>query len=161
MTAEQLDLFELLGDDAPTAESLAGPETPTRITPANALQAMEAFGRWFMGSAYANVSKPWRKAEPSEALGVPFSGYFLLPPHTEEDQRFCKGTLTDETVAEIEAYYVHGLVGRGGHAPEDLEATRERGYPVSGDQTARRLRCEGTSWRGWPTFSDLQEAQRS
>ncbi|MCZ6937126.1 hypothetical protein EJ130_02250 [Micrococcus luteus] len=81
-----------------------------------------------------------RRIDTRDPVHAHWSGYPIAPGSTT-------------TVDELEAYYIRGEKGRGGHAPADVEQSREDGQPISGDESARfRL------WRQsghWPTYQDV------
>lgn len=95
------------------------------------------FGRWFHGLGWAMLSKPGRRLDPMDAHRENFTGY-AIP----------SGSTT--TVAELEAFYLHGKIGRGGAHLTPEELAEQRGYPVSGDWTTRRRLADGAKYGDIP-----------
>lgn len=81
-----------------------------------------------------------KRLDPAATLNPHFSGYPVPPKH-------------GGTVAEAEAYYVHGLPGPTGHPPDDPHLWADLGKPISGDQTARWAHWHRTG--NFPTYAEL------
>ena len=84
----------------------------------------QAFSKEFYGVSYGYVFKVPRLLKGTEPARENFTGYFIPYGSTQ-------------TVAELEAYYVHGKPSHhnAGLSPEEL--AEGRGKPISGDGTTK------------------------